>query len=485
MRIGRRLILACAASAALGAPAHAAAEQRLITIETPSRNVEPQRVRFNGSEPGGRLRANVLLPDGYDGRRRFPVLFLLHGVGDNFSSWAKPTKGDISNTARGLSAIVVMPEAGRGFFTNWWNEGRRGDPGWERFYLDELVPQVEREFRVLPGRSNHAIAGLSMGGFGAAWLGTQLPGYFGSVAAFSGFVQHQRPEVEAGLRAVGEVEYTDIFGPMDAFYATGHNPTRLAGNLTNSRLYVTVGDGTADPAVQSEPGAVVAGGIVEGGLRPQSEELVAAARAAGVDTTFRPLSGVHDWPYWRRHLRDAIDWGLFRPVPEVPQNWRYRTVAQTGDAWGLAYSFAAPPTEVVTLSRAGDRLRGAGAGAVTLRNAAGCGFTAPLPFERSLPPGICGRIAVRMAPRRVRLGRVTRVRFRVRRVVEGRRVALPGARVRLGRRTARTNRRGRAVLRYRPRGRPGVRRARVAVVGLRVVRPRVRVLRPAARNSAG
>ena len=121
-------------------------------------------------------------------------------------------------------------------------------------------------------------------------------GCFGSVASFSGFVQHQRPEVEVGLRAVGGVEYTDIFGPMEAFYATGHNPTRLAANLTRSRLYVTVGDGVPDLTAGSSPTAIVGGAAVEAGLRRQSEELVAAARAAGVDTTYRPLTGIHDWP---------------------------------------------------------------------------------------------------------------------------------------------------------------------------------------------
>jgi S-formylglutathione hydrolase FrmB len=467
-------MLSAVALAALASPAPAAAEQRLISIDTPSANVDPSRVSFNSD---GKLRANVLLPDGYDGRRRYPVLFLLHGVGDNYTSWAKPGLGDIRNTAKDLGAIVVMPEAARGFYTNWFNEGRRGDPGWERFYLDELIPQVERELRVLPGRSNHAIAGLSMGGFGAAWLGTQLPGYFGSVASFSGFVQHQRPEVEVGLRAVGGIEYTDIFGPMEAFYATGHNPTRLAANLTRSRLYVTVGDGVPDLTAESSPAAIVGGAAVEAGLRRQSEELVAAARAAGVDTTYRPLTGIHDWPYWRRHLRDAIAWGLFGPVPEAPDAWTYRTVAQTGDAWGLRYAFDRPPEEVVSLSREGSRLRGHGSGTVTLRNGAGCGFRTSLPFERALPRAICGRIAVRVAPRRVRLRHTTRMRFRVSRVVSGRRVALPGARVQLGRRVARTDRRGRAVLRYRPRGRPGARRGRVAIRGLRSVRPVIRVVR--------
>jgi len=474
---GWRLGVAGAAVAVLFGAAPAAAEQKLITVGTPSANVDPSRVRLNGNEQPKRLRANVLLPDGYDGERRFPVLFLLHGVGDTFASWAKPELGDVQRTAQELGAIVVMPEAGRGFYTNWFNEGRRGDPGWERFYLDELVPQIERDFRVLPGRSNHAIAGLSMGGFGAAWLGTQLPGYFGSVAAFSGFVQHQRPEVEAGLRAVGEVEYTDVFGPMDGFYATGHNPTRLAENLRHARLYVTVGHGKAEPGVMSAPAALVGGGAVEAGLRPQSEELVAAARAAGVDTTYVPLAGVHDWPYWRRHLRDAIAWGFFRPVSAAPRDWTYRTVAQSGEAWGLRYRFAEPPPAIATLERQDNRLSGQGAGRVRIENAAGCGFEATLPFDRAFPRLTCGRIRVRVAPRRIRVGRTTRVRFRLTRVVEGRRFVLGGARVRLGGRRARANSRGRAVLRYRPRGKPGRRRARVSAPGLRTVRPAIRVVR--------
>ena len=68
-----------------------------------------------------------------------------------------------------------------------------------------------------------------MGGLGATYLATQLPGYFGSAATFSGFVQHQRPEVGLALQTVGEVGYTDIFGSMGGFYASGHNPTRPTG----------------------------------------------------------------------------------------------------------------------------------------------------------------------------------------------------------------------------------------------------------------
>ena len=188
-----------------------------------------------------------------------------------------PRNGDIVNTARGLAAIVVMPEGATGFYTNWWNGGRRGAPGWERFYIDELVPLVERRFRVLPGRRNHAIAGLSMGGFGATFIGSQLPGYFGSASSFSGLLQHQRPQVEPALEAFG-AHYQDVFGPQTAFYATGHNPTRLAANLRSTRLYVTVGNGILEPGVPGEPLALTAGGLSEAELRAEAEEFVAAAR---------------------------------------------------------------------------------------------------------------------------------------------------------------------------------------------------------------
>jgi len=472
----KRAATAAVVLAALAAPGSAAAAQRLITIETPSRNVNPADVRFNGADHPRRLRANVLLPDGYDGKRRFPVVFLLHGAGGRAEDWVSPGNGDIRNTARGLPAIVVMPEGATGFYTNWWNGGRRGAPGWERFFIDELVPLVERRLRVAPGRRNHAIAGLSMGGFGATFLGSQLPGYFGSASSFSGLLQHQRPQVEPALEAFG-ARYQDVFGPQTGFYATGHNSTRLAANLRATRLYVTVGNGIAEPGMPFNPGAVTLGGVSEAELRAEAEEFVAAARGSRADTTYVPEAGVHDWPYWRRHLREAIAWGLFKPVPETPGSWTYRTVARTGDMWGLRYRFAAAPAGLVDFSRQGGRLRATGGGTVTLENAAGCSFTAALPFERALPPAVCGRISVKVRPRRVRLGRTTRVRFRVTRVAAGRRFALPGARVRIGGRTRRTDSHGRARVRYRPHGRPGRRRVRVTFRGLRTARPAIRVLR--------
>jgi len=81
----RRLAGTAALVCALAWAGSAHAEQRIETIETPSVNVDPAHAVFNGPPPSV-LKANVLLPDGYDGVRPFPVLFLLHGVGDSYDT---------------------------------------------------------------------------------------------------------------------------------------------------------------------------------------------------------------------------------------------------------------------------------------------------------------------------------------------------------------------------------------------------------------
>jgi len=276
-----------------------------------------------------------------------------------------------------------MPEGGKGFYTNWFNGGKRKDPAWESYFENELMPQVAKRLRIAPGRRNHAIAGLSMGGMGATYLGSQRPDYFGTVATFSGFVEHQRETVAAGFGAVAGVNYEDIFGPMDGEYASGHNPTKLAANLINTPVFQAFDNGTPDPAKGgSGPAAVVELEIYQENL-----EFHDALAAAGVQVDYQPQAGVHDWPYWRSHLQAAIKWGLFKPdVAQNPTTWTYKTIATTGRMWNLRFAFAKPPEKVATFQRAGATLKGTGEGRVKLTNiATGHRITVNLPFQHRLP----------------------------------------------------------------------------------------------------
>ena len=350
--------------------------------------MDPRTATFANGGHVDALRATVLLPDGYDGVTRFPVLYLLHPTGGDYRTWAGPEEGDILNTARGLDAVVVMPDAGLGFLTNWWNGGRRADPAWERFYLEELIPLVDQRYLIRPERRWHAIAGYSMGGMGAALLAGQRPGYFGAAVSLSGFPSIQRPYLEPSWQGFTGVSYGDIWGPASDFYATGHNPAKLTDNLRHTRLFVSAGNGQPRPGVPLGPtGAVGLPFLVllEQEARLESDDLVAAARESGVETTYDTGDGVHEWPYIREDLAAAIRWSLFEPVPERPARWTYRTVAQSGEAWGLRFAFAEPPAEVETLRWESPVLSGEGSGRVTITTESGCELTARSPSSARSP----------------------------------------------------------------------------------------------------
>jgi S-formylglutathione hydrolase FrmB len=365
-------------------PAHAA---RLVTLNTTSRFVDPAKEQFNGPPPDAparpnALRVNVLLPDGYTKRKRWPVLYLLHGHGDAFDYWANPKRGDVANIAKGFPGLIVMPEGARGWYTNWWKGGQRS-PGWESYHLGELTQLIEKRYRIRPGRRWHAIAGLSMGGQGAMFYATQRPGYFGSVASFSGVLSLQRPEWPQAMDTQGE-SHQDVYGDPEAqaFYWTGHNPTALVDNLRHTRVYVTVGDGVlTNPGEISNP----VGALAEAELRQHADDFAAAAKPAGVDITYRPRGGIHDWPYWREHLADALEWGFFRPVAERPLGWRFSTVQRFSSAWGLRILLQKPPEELATFTREGNVLRATGSGLVRIRGPRGGRLVRTLPFAAAMP----------------------------------------------------------------------------------------------------
>ncbi len=388
------IVAVVAALLALAPAAHAATPARIVTWDGAaagkSRFVDPSAAPAGSyNEPPGveerpnALRVNVYLPPGYDpdSERGYPVLYLLHGQGDAYDSWANPANGDLLETAARFRGLIVMPEGDRGFYANWWNGGRRGAPAWERYHLDELIPLVERRLPIRRGRRWHAVAGLSMGGEGAIFYASQRPGYFGSAASFSGPLSIERPTYQGAFEAGTGQDREALFGDpqAEAFYWAGHNPAKLAANLRSTRLYVAAGDGVPNPASPDELDNYF-GQLAEAELGQQAAEFAAAAEDAGAEITYAPHQGIHDWPYWRADLAHAIDWGFFRRPPAPRRSWRYTTVATVGRAWGLRFRFGEPPGGLVTFERDGRLLRGEGSGEVTLR-ARGCRIESELPFE--------------------------------------------------------------------------------------------------------
>lgn len=220
-----------------------------------------------------------------------------------------------------------------------------------------------------------------------------LPGYFGSAAALSPAIPDMRSPIAyfgmpvlVSANGSGVVTYESIWGPPTGFYAKAHNPADLVGNLADTRLYLTSGNGVScpgDPLTQTYPLDIV----TELGIRVVTDGYAAKARKAGVEVTERRTCGVPTFGVWDRAFADILaTWDFFAPVPESPTSWTYSTGLQHGTMWQLDYSFSGPMSSFTTFTRNGGTISAAGSGTVTLSRGS-CSLTATLPFTRTLPPG--------------------------------------------------------------------------------------------------
>ena len=149
---------ALGAGAALGVntPAHAAGLE-VIEHQTYGRM---EYYKVSTPSIAWKPRINVLLPDGYDSGRRYPVLYLLHGGAQNFMKFDK--EDDIRGLTAGRDLIVVMPDGGiAGWYCNPVT-ANLGPRNWETFHIEELIPWVDATFRTFPEQAGRAVSGFSM-----------------------------------------------------------------------------------------------------------------------------------------------------------------------------------------------------------------------------------------------------------------------------------------------------------------------------------
>lgn len=402
-------LAACGLIAFLGLTAHAAtakAEQQLVTLDVPSAVIDPANQDFApevypgmGPHPGT-LKANVLLPDGYTPAKRYPLLLLLHGAGERYDSWNDAQLGDIKNTARDLAAVIVMPEGARGFYTDWWNDGARTNPGWEHYIRDELLPLVQQKFSIRTERRYHAVAGFSMGGYGTYLTGSLLNGYFGTVVPLSAFASIRTPETLIAFPTASGRPYETIYGPSTGYYAEGHDPIEWGPNLRHTNMDIYTGDGTPDLAKRPQNGT---GGdsfslLLESFLKRQNDSTVQAIKDAGsttIDYTVHP--GSHHFEFWRPDLKSAIAKGLFNPVEEKPAQWSYVTSSKEGRAWDINFRLGDGQTQVSRFSRDGNTLSATGDGAVRLSDGNGCEYSETLPFTLQLSATPCRKLSVKVS----------------------------------------------------------------------------------------
>jgi enterochelin esterase-like enzyme len=213
----------------------------------------------------------LYLPPGYDGATaRYPVLYLLHGIGGHYSEWA--AYGLLEAAERLIASgriepiIIVLAQGDESYFAN---HPVPGGARWGDYLAHDLVAHIDATYRTVAGREARGVGGLSMGGFGALHLAFAYPEVFGVVGAHS-----------PSLRTHGEAPW--YLGDPLAYARL--DPMQLARAIDPARApRIWIDVGVAD----------------EWAVRTST--LKDDLRARGIRPEYRETAGGHDAAYWRQN----------------------------------------------------------------------------------------------------------------------------------------------------------------------------------------
>lgn len=229
-------------------------------------------------------RYTILLPETRTPQQRTPALLLLHGYGGDHSNWTSLTR--LTEYVKGLPLIVVMPDG-----ENSWYVNSPTQP--ERRFEDYLVYDLRRHLaqRFGADTTRVAIAGLSMGGFGATLLALKHPRLFRFAGSLSGALSFSRDLMDTTTRA-GKL----IAASFRSLHA---NPKTLQEFRDNNDLF-RLAKTTAD----SLPYLYFSIGAQDGFLEflPAHRELTDILRARGIAYEYHEVPGGHNWLFWDREI---------------------------------------------------------------------------------------------------------------------------------------------------------------------------------------
>jgi S-formylglutathione hydrolase FrmB len=265
------------------------------------------RIRSAALERETRVR--VLSPT-TDVEPGLPVLFLLHGGGPDSDQTNWTDRGHAEALTEGLPLLVVMPDGGKGgWYSDWLRPlTKQGTQRWESYHLGELLPFVQDHFGTRTDRSGTAVAGLSMGGFGAIHYAARHPDRFGFAASFSGAVDIRHPGVGRVVKVSPEImggRRGDIFGDHkeDVLVWRAANPVDLAANLATVEVELRTGNGDRGGPF----GDGVDGDTQEVGVSQATANLHRRLGELGIPHVYDDYgAGAHTWPYWDEALRQSL-----------------------------------------------------------------------------------------------------------------------------------------------------------------------------------
>jgi enterochelin esterase-like enzyme len=209
--------------------------------------------------------------------RRLPVLYLLHGSNSNGETYLNVGRAGValdellaSHSVRPF--LIVIPESTNGTLTDDTEWANGSDGKFESEFV-QIVRQVDAHWPTISKRNGRALAGLSMGGYGALNIGLHHPGMFSTLESWSGYFTQTR----SGPFGNASRANLDLNSP--AAYAPS-----IASRLQRRPMHVLIYTGRTDPLVREQAA------------------FAAELQRLGVKVTTAQPTGEHDWALWRREM---------------------------------------------------------------------------------------------------------------------------------------------------------------------------------------
>ncbi len=257
-----------------------------------------ERVKMNSKILGGDVTYSVYLPADYaTSQRAYPVTYLLHGYSGDDADWIQ--FGQIDRLADKAIAegkiapmIIIMPDGNNDFYIN----NASGTVKYDDFFVNELIPTVEKTYRIKTDKTYRGICGLSMGGYGSMIMALKHPDLFSATAPLSAAFFEDND-----ITKMDDNWYKVSIGPIFGKDLKGKDrltPLHYANNihtliektnvddLKKVRYYIDCGDDDF---------------LINGNMAAHK-----ALKDKGVPHEFRVKDGGHTWDYWRGSVIDAL-----------------------------------------------------------------------------------------------------------------------------------------------------------------------------------
>jgi putative tributyrin esterase len=214
----------------------------------------------------------VLLPHEYGNGGSFAVLYLLHGLYGDYKNW--DTRTGIEGYAQTISFLIVMPDADNSWYTN---SATVPQDKFEDYIIKDLISEIDAKYRTIREKRGRAIAGLSMGGYGAVKLAIHHPELFTFAGSLSG--AFNAPQNLDRLRPDFRAKLQEVFGgPKND--TRRRNDTFLLLKTAHNYPYFYLACGTADFFLET------------------NRALTAQLSSQKMLYEYHETAGGHDWKYW-------------------------------------------------------------------------------------------------------------------------------------------------------------------------------------------